>query len=177
MFMVGVGLLACELAISIAGCGAATSSNAGRSATAVVAVTAPTQVPAGAPAKAPSAPTRAVLDQVNVVCAAVLHGWPAALRPPYTVAKLTRYARAAAPPTTRVDVSLGRLRRLGDARALSTLGSGWRQLQALLGAAGSVAAHSGTAATVGRQLVMHQEALSALALQNRLPACGVAVAR
>ena len=134
-------------------------------------------MPAGAPAKAPSAPTKAVLDQVNVVCVGVLHGWPAALRPSYTVAKLTRYAHAAAAPATGVEVSLGRLQRLGDARALSTLASGWRQLQALLGAAGSVAAHRGAAASLGRQLVMHQEALSALASQNRLPACAVPVAR
>ena len=175
--VVGVCSLACGLAISIAGCGAATSSGAGRSGTAVVAVTTPTQVPAGAPTKAPSAPTKAVVGQVNVVCAAVLHRWPAALRPPYTVARLTRYSHAAAAPATAVEVSLGRLQRLGDARALSTLASGWRQLQALLGAAGSAAAHRGAAATLGRQLVMHQEALSALASQNRLPACAVPVAR
>jgi hypothetical protein len=167
----------CALAMWVVGCGAATSSGGARSGTAPVAATAPTEVAAGAPAKAPSAPTNAVLDQVNVVCTAVLDGWPSALRPPYTVAKLTRYAHAASVPASRVEVSLGRLRRLGDPTALSTLASGWRQLQALLGAAGSVAAHPGAAATLGRQLAIDQEALSALASQNRLPACAAAVAR
>jgi hypothetical protein len=177
MLLVGVCSLACALAISIAGCGAARSFGSGPSSTAAVGVTAPTEVPAGAAARAPSAPTKAVLDQVNVVCAAVLQGWPTVLRRPYSVAKLTRYAHAAAAPAARVEVSLGRLQRLGDGRALSALAADWRQLQALLGAAVTVTDHPDTAATLRGQLVIRQQALSALASQDRVPACGVAVPR
>lgn len=176
MLAIGICSAASGLAISVGGCGATTSSGSARGGTAVVAVTAPTQTPGGAPTKA-SAHTRAVVDQVNVVCAAVLHGWPGALRPPYTVAELTRYAHAAVAPATRVEVSLGRLQRLGDARALSVVASDWRQFQAVLEAAERVAVHPAAAASLRQELVMHQQALGVLASHNRLPACAAPVAR
>ena len=160
----------------MAGCGTVTSSSTRRITTAPVAATAPIEVPAGARANVPSVTTKDVVGQVNVVCVALLHGWPAPLRAPYTVARLTRYAHTAAAPAARLEASLWRLERLGDTKALSALQSGWRQFQALLGVAEAVGERPASARSLGRQLVIHQQMLSALATQNRVPACAVAAA-
>jgi hypothetical protein len=173
-----VGGLTCVVLLSglLAGCGSSSSGSVGAP-SAVVPVTTPRQVPVDAPAKRHTAPTKVVLAQVNVVCNAVLHGLPPALTRPYNVDKLSRYGAAAAAPTRRVVVSLGRLEQLGDAVSLAALAAAWRQLQALYGSAQVVAQHRAAAASLGRQIVIRQQALKALADADKLPACTVAVGR
>jgi hypothetical protein len=170
--------MTCVLLLGLlAGCGGSASGPAGRPTSAFVSVTAPHQAPLGAPTKSQLAPTKAVLTQVNVVCNAVLHGWPPPLTRPYTVAKLSRYAAAAAVPTRRAVVSLERLEQLGDASTLASLTAAWRQLQALYGSGEVVRHHPTEATSLGRQIVMHQQAVAALADADRFPACRVSSGR
>jgi hypothetical protein len=161
----------------LAGCGGSASGLAGRPTSAFVSSTASHQVPLGAPTKRQPVPTKAVLTQVNVVCNAVLHGWPRPLTRPYTVAKLSRYAAAAAVPTRRAVVSLERLEQLGDASTLASLTAAWRQLQALYGSGEVVGHHRTEAASLGQQIVMRQQAVTALADADRFPACRVSLGR
>lgn len=172
-----VGMTCVLLLGLLAGCGGSASGPAGRPTSASVSVTTPYQVPLGAPTKRQLAPTKAVLTQVNVVCGAVLHGWPQPLTRPYTVAKLSRYAAAAAVPTRRAVVSLERLEQLSDESTLASLTAAWRQLQALYGSGEVVGHHRTEAASLGQQIVMHQQAVTALADADRFPACRVTLGR
>jgi hypothetical protein len=170
--------MTCVLLLGLlAGCGGSASGPARRPTSAFVSVTAPHQVPRGAPTKRQLAPTKAVLTQVNVVCDAVLHGWPRPLTRPYTVAKLSRYSAAAAVPTRRAVVSLERLEQLGDTSTLASLTAAWRQLQALYGSGEVVGHHRSEAASLGQQIMMHQQAVTALADADRFPACRMSLGR
>jgi hypothetical protein len=174
-------VLAVSIALTACGSNSASNTSVARSSSAsseiVTPVTTPQSVPVGTRTKHQSPPSRRVLAQINVVCDAVLHGWPRPLTRPYTVAKLSRYAAAAVVATRRVVVSLERLEQLGDASTLASLTAAWRQLQALYGS-GEVVAHYRTeAASLGQQIVMHQQAVTALADADRFPACRVSLGR
>jgi hypothetical protein len=108
-----------------------------------------------------------------VVCTAVLHGFPVTLTRPFTTSKLVGYANAAAAPTRRTVISLGRLERLGDARALASLVTAWQQLQTLDASVGTLTRDAHTVTALGRQILARRQHLSALAQFDRLPACGV----
>jgi hypothetical protein len=109
-----------------------------------------------------------------VVCASVRSGAPPLLIKPFTWKSLTRHAREAAGPTQRTVVSLGRLERLGDRQALAALVDAYTQLRAAYGAVRGAAAGSGSIVSLGSKIVTQEQAVSAVAGADGLPACGIA---
>ncbi|MHB1569896.1 MAG: hypothetical protein ACYC0H_11885 [Solirubrobacteraceae bacterium] len=136
---------------------------------------APTQqaVPTGSRSSRPSTPSQRVLSEINVVCVAVLHGFPAPLRRPFTARRLVRFAAAAQLPARRAAVSLARLESVGDAVALRALDSQWQQLQGLYGSIRVLSRNAHAVPGLGSQILARQQALDALAQADRLPGCSV----
>jgi hypothetical protein len=136
-------------------------------------VATPQPVSVGVQRKHLTPPNRRVLAQINVVCTAVLHGFPASLARPFTAPKLVRFANAAAPPARRAAVSLARLQSLGDAGPLASLDTAWQQLEALYGSIGTLTRNGQATASLGQQILTRQQELNTLAQSDRLPACAV----
>jgi hypothetical protein len=136
-------------------------------------VTTPQSAPAGTQTKHQSPPSGRVLAQINVVCTAVLHGFPASPTRPFTSTKLIRFANAAEAPARRTAISLARLQSLGDAGPLASLDTAWQQLEALYGSIGTLTRNGQATASLGQQILTRQQELSTLAQSDRLPACMV----
>lgn len=179
----GASLAALVIGLAIGACGSSTTPHGG---TAVASVppaagalgSAPQAVRVGASAATTSAPavsSRGALTRINVVCTAILHGFPRPLSRPYTEAGLIRFANGAAPPARRAAVSLERLEPLGDRAALRALDTEWQQLEALYGSIGTLSRDRHAVPGLGAEILARDQQLNALTLSDRLPACGVPV--
>lgn len=133
----------------------------------------PQSIPVGTRTARQSLPTQQVLAQINVVCSAVLHGFPAPPTRPFTRAKLVKFANAALTPARRTAISLLRLESVGDARALSALGSSWQQLDALYGSIATLTRNARAVPGLGQEVLTRQAQLATLAESDRVPACAV----
>jgi hypothetical protein len=166
-----------SIALGACGSNSVSSTSIARSTSAsseiVTPVTAPQSVSVGVGTKHQSPPSRRVLAQINVVCTAVLHGFPASLTRPFTVTELVRFANAAEPPARRAAVSLARLQSLGDAGSLTSLDTAWQQLEVLYGSIGTLTHGRLATASLGQQILTRQQELNTLAQSDQLPACAV----
>ncbi len=167
------------VSIVLAGCGSDGASrpsiarSTSESSEIVTPVTTSQPDPVGARTKRQPPPSRRVLAQINVVCTAVLHGFPVSPTRPFTAAKLVRFANAAVPPAHRAAVSLVRLRSLGDAGPLASVDVAWQQLEALYGSIGTLTRDKQAVASLGQQILTREQELRTLAQSDQLPACAV----